>query len=78
MLKSDAHVRIPSPMTAQYLIDFCRANGGSKGDHEVYAHVSDGAVTLCLVKRLVDRGEGQPNGKVWATRVLPQLLDREV
>ena len=77
MLKCNAEVRIPSPMTAAYLIDFCKNNGGSKGDYEVYAHVSDDIVTLCLVKRLEER-EGHPNGKVWAFRVLPRLPDREV
>jgi hypothetical protein len=64
-------------MTAAYLIDFCQRNGGSKGDHGVYAQASDGIVTLCLVKRLEER-DGHPNGKVWAFRVLPQLPDREV
>lgn len=75
MLKCDQDVHLPSPMTAQYLMEFCKNNGGSKGDHEVYVRADGGLVTLYLVKRLPDRREDQPNGKVWAFRVLPKLPD---
>ena len=78
-VKADQNVYIPSALTAQSLVTFCTANGGAKGEHEVYYSVEDGTVRLCLVKRVTDRevASGHPNGKVWATRVIPQLPEQE-
>jgi hypothetical protein len=77
-VKADQNVYIPSPMTAQSLVEFCTQHGGAKGEHEVFFSVEDGTVLLCLVKRVTGRevAPGHPNGKVWATRVIPQLPEQ--
>lgn len=72
-MKSGSEVRIHAPMTAAYMKDFFEANGGSKGDHEVYARVESGKIVVYVVKRMSQQPEDGFNAKIWDSRVIPQF-----